>query len=175
VHLVWSAVLLIGFSALVGGTEGNQSKVDAAKRHLETTMTTCAVTFILKVSNGQVETDSVGTLRTNDSGILKDLSFYSSRKQPVTVAFDRESGRIASVSSAPTDLVVGISSTTTSDQRVGVQLMLRPSLLYLYKSNPRFDQLYSIVNTAAAEKRRVHFGVLAGNDVIEDVRLEIRQ
>jgi hypothetical protein len=164
--------LLIGFSTSGWSAGANQPKVDPEKRHLETTMTTRGVTFILKISNGQVETDSFGSLKSSDSDMLRDLSFYSSRRLPATIAFDRQSGRIASVSSAPTDVIVALSPKAPSEQQVAVQLTMRPSVLYLHKSNPRFDQLYDLLKEALASKRRVHLGVLAGDDVIEDVRIE---
>ena len=135
-------------------------------------MTTRGVAFILSMRNGEVETDSFGKLKCSDSAMLRDLSFYSSRRQPATVVFEKGSRRITSVSSAPTDKVVSISARTPVEEKIAVQLMMRPTLLFLRTSNARFEEFYDMLKKAVAEKRRVHLGVLPGDDVIEDVRVE---
>lgn len=135
-------------------------------------MTTVAVSFILGIKGEQVETDKFGTLKCPDRDMLRDLSFYFSRRAPVTIEFAKESGQIASVSSAPTDLIVVLSPRTSAEPRVAVHLRKRPTLLYLEKSNPRFDQLYGVLQEAFTQKLQVHLGVLAGDNIIEDVRVE---
>jgi hypothetical protein len=171
---LWLGILLIALSASAC-SDASYPKVDPGKPHLETTMTTRAVAFILRVANGLVETDSFGTLKCDDNEMLRDLSFYSSRRLPATLVFDKNSKRIASVSSAPTDVIVALSPKASSEQQVTVQLMMRPSVLHLHRSNPRFDQLYELLRDAFTSKHRVHLGVLAGDDAIEDVRVESKK
>jgi hypothetical protein len=133
---------------------------------------TIAVIFILRINGEHVETDKFGTLKCTDRNMLQDLSFYFSHRAPVTIEFAKESGQIASVGSSPTDLILVVSPKTSAEPRVMVHLLKRPTLLYLERSNPRFDQLYGLLQEAFMQKRQVHLGVLAGGSIIEDVRVE---
>jgi hypothetical protein len=131
---------------------------------------TTRVTFIFRVADALVETDVFGTLRCTDSDMLRDLSFYWNSRLPATIAFDEERGRIASVSSAPTDVIVALSPRTSFESCVTVQLRALPTVLYLGKSNSEFKFFYSVLQASLAHESQVHLAVLPGDNVIEDVR-----
>jgi len=131
---------------------------------------TIKIAYIVRIVGDQIETDRNGVLTCRDVDFLNDLRLYSSRKMPVTLGFDETSRSIQSVSSAPKDALIMLSPRDVSESRIGVQLMKRPSLLYLDKSNPRFDVLYNQLQQALIEKKWVILGVLPGDNQVQDVR-----
>jgi len=131
---------------------------------------TITIAYIVRILGDQIETDRHGVLTCSDVDCLNDLKFYSRRKEPVTLGFDESSRRIRSVSSAPSDALIALSPRDVSASRIVVQLMKRPSMLYLDKSHPRFDVIYEQLHRALIEKTWVILGVLPGDDQIEDVR-----
>jgi hypothetical protein len=166
------AIFLAGSSMCGCAAEVIQHTAAPNRRNSEMSMT-IAVSFIVRINGEQVETDKFGTLKCSDRAMLQDLSFYFSNRAPVTIEFDKKSGQIASVSSAPTDVLVVLSPKTSAEPRVAVHLRKRPTVLYLEKSNPRFEQLYALLQEAFTQKRQVHLAVLAGDSLIEDVRIEV--
>lgn len=135
-------------------------------------MVSIKVAFIIGVLGNQVETDRHGVLTCADVDMLHELSAYSRRQRPATLVFDGSRLAITLVSSAPTDLVVALSPRESAGEAVAVQLMKRPTLLYLRKSHARFDEFYGQLQRALAGKKQVAFGVMPGSDQIEDIRID---
>lgn len=166
---VIALALLFAGSSVCGWT----AQVDSKRGNSEVTMTTIAVSLILRINGEQVETDKFGMLKCSDPELLRVISFYLSHREPMTIEFEKESRQITSVASAPTDIMVVLSPKTSTEPRVAVHLLKRPTALYLEKSNPRFEELYALLQEAFTEKRQVYLGVLAGDSIIEDVRIEV--
>ncbi|MCX7097734.1 MAG: hypothetical protein NTV43_07505 [Methylococcales bacterium] len=136
------------------------------------TMMNIKIAYILQIVGDQVQTDRNGTLNCTNADFLNDLSFYSSRKIPVTLSFDETNRSIQSVSSAPVDALIVLSQKESPETQITVQLLKRPTLLYLNKSNPRFNELYEQLYQALIEKKQVLIGILPGSNQVEDVRIE---
>lgn len=130
------------------------------------------VNLVLNIHDGQVEADRAGALLCSDPAMLRDLAFYQSRHLPASLEYDEATRRISAVGSAPVDLVLAVSMVRDEAPRLTVQLMRRPTLLYLSKTNNRFAELYSLLETAVSRKKPVAIGVLPAGSAIEDVRVD---
>ena len=135
-------------------------------------MTILRINIVLKISDGQVDTDRSGALLCTDAALLRDLAFYLGRRLPASLEFDVETRLISAVGSAPIDVLLAVSAADAAAESVSVHLMKRPTLLYLSKGNSRFTELHALLDSAASQKKTVAIGVLPGGNIVEDVRVD---
>jgi len=169
VRLLVIALAGLSLSCLAGNAE--VFGIQAGKPHLEKTMRILKVTMIVRLFDKAVETDGEGNLVCDDPDMLSDLAFYAKRRLPVSVEFDTNTRRITSVSSAPNSSKFFFAPVEGPRDRITLELLWRPTQLYLRKDHPRFHELYSRLQQAEKEKRGIALGVLPGGYEIEDVRI----
>jgi hypothetical protein len=132
------------------------------------------INWVSGVNNGHVESDVSGVLNCSDPALLRDLEFYSSHHLPASVAFDEATRQISAVASAPVDLLLAVSAPDSASPWVSVQLLKRPTLLRLSRSNDRFAELLSLLRDAANRKVPVAIGLWPADNEIQDVRVDVR-
>lgn len=129
------------------------------------------VNLIVRLLDKGVETDHDGFLACDDRHMLSDLAFYFKHRAPVSLEFDATTRRVTSVSGAETSSAFWLGPVDAALDRVSIQLLMRPTLLYLRKDHPKFEELYSRLRQAEKEKQGIALGMLPGNYEIEDVRI----
>lgn len=130
------------------------------------------INWVSGVNNGHVESDVSGVLKFSDPGLLRDLEFYSSHHLPASVAFDEATRQISAIGSAPVDLLLAVSAPDSASPWVSVQLLKRPTLLRLSRSNDRFAELLSLLRDTANRKVPVAIGLWPADNEVQDVRVD---
>jgi hypothetical protein len=95
------------------------------------------------------------------------LAALAAQDDLASIEYVVASREVSAVGSAPCDLIVSV---VPGPARIQVQLMKRPSLLYLESNHPRFADLMRALLEAKSRKKEVNIGVLPGSASIEDVR-----
>ena len=120
---------------------------------------------------GMLQTDQLGQLAVDDAANWDVLVKYQRSGNPIGIVRDETTARVRLAWPAESDLVAGIGATSPNEIRVMVQLMKRPTMLYLDRSGARFDPLLRLFEQALRDQSTVAVGVFPGDDTIKDARV----
>jgi hypothetical protein len=170
VILMWGILQLGGSAFAVDDSAPLRTAIDGSGSQRTSKL---RINWVSGINNGHVESDVSGVLKCSDPTLLRDLEFYASHHLPASVAFDEATRQITAVTSAPVDLLLAVSDPDPASPWVSVQLLKRPTLLRLSRSNDRFAELLSLLRDAANRKVPVAIGLRPAGNEIQDVRVDI--
>lgn len=124
-----------------------------------------------EASGPMVETDSLGRLAVEADDNWAVLARYQALDQALGILYTAETSVLRRAWPAESDFVAAIEDSAPGQSRVAVQLMKRPTLLYLDCTTGRFAQLLELFQRAIADRSLVAVGVFPGGNTISDARV----
>jgi len=128
----------------------------------------CQVLRVDRPSAGRVViTTDIGELVASEGLAFDMLARAHATRRPASVYFDETSRAVIEAGPAPVDVVLGIHR---DGEETRVALRRRPTLLELAPDEPRYAELFAVLESARREKRPVAIALRPGGTRIEDVR-----